>query len=332
MNIDFEKHILDLLKNNQCVVLPGFGAFILKSIPSSIHANHIYPPAKQIAFNRNLIHDDELLTGALMGGYGLEYSSAKNQVLSYANQQSYNLKKDKSVSFKQLGKFTLGENGQIVFKAANSTLVDKEAFGLSKIIAKPIAKEIISASTANKEKVINQIEEAKEERKTETRKRSKVALVGFIASLMIIMTFFGLIFTDTHFNEGSIQKAGFVDMFFPNDTHVLSFENQKLGSFEFLFPVEQKEGLLNNRILTIQEPTLAEGYYIVLGSYSSLQNAERYEETLFNNGSDSYVLQAENSYYRVCIFADENYIKAKAKLDSKLESSQDLWLLKNLPN
>lgn len=332
MNIDFEKHILDLLKNNQCVVLPGFGAFILKSVPSNIQANVIYPPAKQIAFNRNLIHDDELLTGALMGSYGLDYASSKNQVLSYANQQSYNLKKDKSVSFKQLGKFILGDNGQIVFKAAIGTHIDKESFGLNKIMAKALAKEIITANTTNAEKLIDRIEQAKEERKLETRKKSKVALVGFIASLMLVMTFFGLIFTDTHFAEGTIQKAGFVDMFFPKDTHVLSFENQKLGSFEFLHPVEQKEGLMKNRILTIQEPQLAEGYYIVLGSYSSLKNAERYEETLFSNGLDSYVLSAENAYYRVCIFADENYIKAKDKLNSKLEGSQDLWLIKNLPN
>ncbi|MCB0509425.1 MAG: SPOR domain-containing protein [Chitinophagales bacterium] len=333
MIIDFEKHILELLKNNQCVVLPGFGAFILKSVPSDIQTHVIYPPSKQIAFNRNVIHDDELLTGALMGTYGLEYSSAKNQVLSYASQLAYTLKKDKKHSLRQIGNFSLGEEGQVVFKASNSIVVDKESFGLQKIAAKAIAKEIISSSNNTKlNKKELQIQVAKEERKQISRKRSKLAIAGFVSSILLIISLFTLIFTDTHFLEGSVQKAGFVDLLFPNDSHVVSFENQKLSSFELINPVDQKEGLMRNRVLSIEEEGLAEGYYIVLGSYSSLQNAERYEETLFGQGLDSYVLSAESSFYRVCIFADENYLKAKAMLASNLASSQDLWLIKNLHN
>ena len=40
------KEIQDLLYNNDCVIIPEFGAFILKSHSAYIQNNNFYPPKK----------------------------------------------------------------------------------------------------------------------------------------------------------------------------------------------------------------------------------------------------------------------------------------------
>ena len=45
------KDIVDLLHNNDCVILPGFGAFVLKKKAASVVGNEFIPPSKNVSFN-----------------------------------------------------------------------------------------------------------------------------------------------------------------------------------------------------------------------------------------------------------------------------------------
>lgn len=326
-NIEFEKHILTLLKDNDCVVLPGFGGFILKCKPSSIHHTTIYPPSKQIAFNSGLQHEDELLTGALMHAYALAYNTAKNEVASYANHLSYTLKKNQQLTLKQIGAFTIGENNQIIFKPFLSTFVDKESFGLNKLHIKPIQKTIVSKKKLTKLEVVKQ-EDQKLERKAKTRKFSRTPILGLIGSLVLMTGIAGLVATNTTIDHPNVQHAGFVDMLFPNDTFVESFNNEtEIYTESYLNPSEQKEGYKTGKLLSFQREDMLEGYYVVLGSYSSKSNAERMEASLFASGKDSYIIPSENGFYRVCEFADTNYLNAKQKVAETYKKGA--WLLKN---
>lgn len=327
MSIEFEKHIIELLKNNQCVVVPGFGGFILKSISSSIHQNTILPPSKQIAFNKSLIHDDELLTGAIMGAYGLEYQTAKNKVVNYANQLSYTLRKEQHLTVKQIGSFSVSENNQIVFKPFINNLVDKEAFGFNQLHIKPITKTIISEVKEEKELVAAKIETKKAERKTATRKKSKIPVVGFVSSFLLIAGIVGLMATDTHLGNDNFQKASFIDSFFPKESHVESFTSTRKKYDAITIASAQKEGPTKGRIFTVNGKEFIEGYYIVVGAYASIDNAKRMEEQLFNEGKDSYIIPSENNLYRVCVYANSDYIESKAILETF--QNKNYWLMKN---
>ena len=49
--MSISKHIIELLYNHDCVIVPGFGAFLTKSIRAS-HDNDVFsPPRKSITFN-----------------------------------------------------------------------------------------------------------------------------------------------------------------------------------------------------------------------------------------------------------------------------------------
>ncbi len=325
-NIEFEKHIIELLKNNECVVLPGFGGFILKAKPSSINQNTIYPPSKQIAFNSSLQHDDELLTGALMRAYALAYNNAKNQVLSYSNQLAYTLKKEQQLTLKQIGAFSVGENNQIVFKPFLNTVVDKASFGFNKMHIKAISKPVVS----NKKKTTPTVAatKPKAERKQKTRKKSKLPILGLIGSIALMTGIVGLVATNTTIDHPNVQHAGFIDMLFPNDTFIGGLDNDtEMLTEAYLDPTNQKEGYETGSLISFQRKDMVEGYYLVLGSYSSLANAERMEANLFASGRDSYIIPTENGFYRVCEFADINYISAKQKIQES--NSKGAWLLKN---
>ena len=56
------KHIVDLLYNNDCVILPGFGAFVLKNKSAFRKGDEFFPPSKYVSFNSMLKENDGLLT------------------------------------------------------------------------------------------------------------------------------------------------------------------------------------------------------------------------------------------------------------------------------
>ncbi len=327
MEIRFENHILDLLNNNQCVVLPGFGGFILKSVSSSINHNTISPPSKQIAFNSSLIHDDELLTGALMGEHSLPYETAKNKVLAFSNQISYSLKKEHSYSLNKIGSFTVSDDNRIIFKPFVVEFADKAAFGFNKFHVKPLPKQVIKQPVKSVRKEIEKVQHTRKER---TRKTAKLPVLGLLSSVLLMAGVFGLMATQTNITPAKTQQAGFVEMFFPNDSFIKSFGNAEfLHEESSIGPLAPKEGYLKGSLLEIGREDLAKGYYIVLGSYASLQNAERMEADLFAQGKDSYVFPSDNGFYRVGLFADKHYLNAKNMLGGLNTNNKGAWILKN---
>ena len=327
MNINFEDHILDLLKHNDCVVLPNFGGFILKSIPGTIHQNTISPPSKQIAFNSSLKHDDELLTGALMGKHSLPYETAKNKVLAFSNQISFGIKKAGLFKLNKIGSFSVNENNQIIFKPFVLELSDSSVYGMKKFHLKPIPKQLIKPVVKKGEKEVVKI---KKERQIKLRKTSNPAVVGLFSSMLLLVGVIGLMGSNTQLAPAKTQQAGFVELLFPNDSFVESFENTVVYNEPLVnYPVSQKEGYINETLIRINQRTLAKGYYIVLGSYASLKNAERMEAQLFAEGNDSYILPSDNGFYRVGIYADASLIAAKSILAEKHLVNEGAWLIKN---
>ena len=61
-------HIFNLLQEHDCVIVPNFGAFVARNISAKISSDgsRIYPPNKEITFNKSLIKSDGLLINCLL--------------------------------------------------------------------------------------------------------------------------------------------------------------------------------------------------------------------------------------------------------------------------
>ena len=70
------KEIYDLLYNNDCVIVPKFGAFVLKNHSAYIRNYNFYPPRKIISFNAMLDENDGLLVKYLSTSRNISYKKA----------------------------------------------------------------------------------------------------------------------------------------------------------------------------------------------------------------------------------------------------------------
>ena len=71
-------------------------------------------------------------------------------------------------------------------------------------------------------------------------------------------------------------------------------------------------------------------FFVILGSFSQLDNAKNYRETLLNKGFTPIILHSETGYYRVCVNSYQNEGDARtrvAQIRQTYPEYSDVWLL-----
>ena len=71
-------------------------------------------------------------------------------------------------------------------------------------------------------------------------------------------------------------------------------------------------------------------YFVIIGSFSQLENAKNYRTTLLNEGFTPIILHSETGYYRVCVNSFKNETEARsriAQIRQTFEKYSDVWLL-----
>lgn len=71
-------------------------------------------------------------------------------------------------------------------------------------------------------------------------------------------------------------------------------------------------------------------FFVILGSFSQLNNAKNYRETLLNKGFTPIILHSETGYYRVCVNSYQNEGDARtrvAQIRQTYPEYSDVWLL-----
>ncbi|MFN8238522.1 MAG: hypothetical protein U0T77_10165 [Chitinophagales bacterium] len=134
--------IQELLLSHNCVIIPGFGAFIGNYHPAELrlYENKIYPPNKDIAFNRMLVVNDGLLTNAVANHYALSYNDAEEKVMAFSRECSTTLAQNKSILFKDIGKLFLDENQHTQFQPFFTKNYLLESFALESLPIQPVQR------------------------------------------------------------------------------------------------------------------------------------------------------------------------------------------------
>lgn len=71
-------------------------------------------------------------------------------------------------------------------------------------------------------------------------------------------------------------------------------------------------------------------FFVIIGSFSQLDNAKNYRETLLDEGFTPIILHSETGYYRVCVnsFKNESEARTRVKeLRQAFPKYSDVWLL-----
>ena len=130
-------HIEYLSYKHDCVIVPGFGAFISqysstneKGIISSLNRN--------ITFNASIDYNDGLLINSLMRRERISSEFAKNLIAEYVCCIRTQLKHEGEIPLGRLGYFKYINDNAIEFNPFITKKSNSEYYGLSRITLKPL--------------------------------------------------------------------------------------------------------------------------------------------------------------------------------------------------
>ena len=131
--ITIDKHISRLIALHDCVIVPGFGAFLAQRIPAHYNAEEqtFMPPHRTLRFNPNITIDDALLATAYMQQYGISYNQAASLLKEDIKKLRNSLSRKGEICFGELGTMSMGIDGNVAFTASENGIDDPENYGLA---------------------------------------------------------------------------------------------------------------------------------------------------------------------------------------------------------
>lgn len=131
-----------LLRDNDCVIVPGFGAFICQNFASSICDGVLLPPSRSVVFNAALTHNDGLVANAFMKQTGCGYNAAVAKVEGDVKTIKESLVANHSFDFGKIGSFHYSDAGCVVFapSAVGLSGVNLSNYGLQPVRIQNVVK------------------------------------------------------------------------------------------------------------------------------------------------------------------------------------------------
>ncbi len=110
-----DKSINDLLNTNSRVIIPDFGAFIIKQKTPKI-----------VVFNEFLRYNDGLLIDYIASSEKIDKDAAKEKITTFVEEANQKLKKGEDIFFEGLGKLMKESSGKIAFVEEKDIGQDKK--------------------------------------------------------------------------------------------------------------------------------------------------------------------------------------------------------------
>lgn len=310
VSMQLATYINDLLYRYECVIVPGFGAFLTQYRSAKIDdaSYTFYPPGKTLSFNRQLQTNDGLLANYIASVEGCSYEDALQKIRNFTGTVSLKLSEEKHVSLKNIGEFSLNEENSVQFAPSETENFSTSSFGLTTVVSPQILRE-----TASEEKVIP-FEESTPLLFT-PEKRATRPYLKYAAIAAIAITVAGL--GGMKLYEGEVQKHNFA-------------EKQKANSLvetqiqEASFVIENPLPALN---LTLLKETGK--YHIIAGAFRIESNASKKVRQLTEKGYSAKQI-GKNRYglHQVVYSSHEDRLEAlQALRNIKNTENKDAWLL-----
>lgn len=135
--------ISELLYRHDCVIVPGFGGFVSRSHSAGFNKgnNLLFPPAKHILFNRNLIHNDGLLITSLMERNGVSFEESARLTDEYRQYIQSLLGAKKRFELQNIGLLYIDSENSLRFEAKADMNFLFDAFGFEPVVANELPAE-----------------------------------------------------------------------------------------------------------------------------------------------------------------------------------------------
>ncbi|MGB3342754.1 MAG: SPOR domain-containing protein [Aequorivita sp.] len=300
-------YISDLLYRYECVIIPGFGAFLTryKSAWIDEKSHTFYPPSKVVSFNRQLQANDGLLANYVASVDKCSYEVALQRIRKFTAKIAKDLQEGKKVDFKNIGEFSLNHEKSIQFEPIQHQNFSASAFGLTTFVSPKISRELAEEIRKDEKAVV-----AMDTERREAHPYLKYAAIAILA----------------------LSATGFAGMkLYESEVQKYNFAQRQKASTLVDNQIQQATFVIENPlpVLNLNLPKQTGSYHIVAGAYKVEENAEKKMEQLREKGYFPIKL-ATSAYglHQVVYASFENRPEAIKKLHQiQREENPDAWLL-----
>jgi len=363
--IQMDKYIVDLLKSSSRVIIPDFGAFMVKMNKT-----------KTIFFNEFLKFNDGLVIGYIAKTENIEKSNAAKKVSDFVNRIKQELNSGKPFYIKNLGKLFKDEKGKIQFGQGETEKDQTEPYDETiepfilinkpelktddkkkEIKEQPVeekkepVKEIIEPAEEIKQPVgetketipeskepVKETREPVKEKKekihydyTTERKKSKVVLWGsLIIAPIIVIIIIWFVFLRNRPSPVADQSV-IVDSTEVEKTAILEDTTKSEDTLKYAESIaametEKVESLDSDE--TQKSAVTIKKYYVVGGCFEIEENADNYVIYLKNKGYNSEKFRKIGILHIVSFNSFEKRTDAVEELIKIInETEPNAWLL-----
>lgn len=282
--VDVSAYIRELLFRHDCVIVPGFGAFIGNYAGARIDREEglFYPPSRRITFNRHLTNNDGLLIGHLSLRTGLGYGESRDLVTAFTEGIRGRLEAGSKVMIYQIGTFSVNREGTLLFEPDNDANFLLTSFGLESYHRQPVKDFDV------RKKVLEQHSRPVVAQPSIRRMMTRAAVIIPLLVAMALVPFHKNIF------KGRMAESSLN----PLATAELEYNRSQITSVTPV-PVNNDSAIVmipETRAIIVEEETR---FMLVTGSFRSEANALTMIESLRDKGYDPEVSGGPDGFLRV---------------------------------
>ena len=271
MNKKIEPYISELLYLHDCVIVPNFGGFVgnKKSAVLNKNTDTIFPPSKEILFNKNLKVNDGLLISHLVNREKISNEQAKTLIEDFVNNINSRLENEKAYRIEKVGLLSIDEHKNILFLQDPFINYNLDSFGMN----------------SQKTSKINYLEETVKKivhPMSNKNERQKIWKAAAILLPIISMSLIGITQEDkinnVYSQMASLDPFSIIEDVTPikNEENT---ENEAYSEESIILPPSEEN-------IKVIDPK----FYIIAGSFSQEENANKLVDNLRDENYNSRIV------------------------------------------
>ncbi|OCB77184.1 SPOR domain-containing protein [Flavobacterium crassostreae] len=311
MNLD--SYISQLLYRYQCVIVPGFGAFLTETQSAQwvASANSFFPPKKLVSFNTNLKNNDGLLANHIAATEKTSYNYAVNAIEYEVAKWKKALENKDVLVLKNIGTLSTNADNNLVFRPSEQENFLTSSFGLASFVSPVVKRTIFEQKTENIATTNTTL--SLETPVLESNPRS--SYLKYAAIFVLGLGLAGTLGYPIYQNELATQSILV-------ERSVQKQVENKIQEATFFI-----QNPMPAVTLAIQENKLP--YHVVAGAFREEKNANKIYQKLVKKGYDSKLLEVnKHGLYPVVYGSYATLAEAeKAKRDIQQHENAEAWVL-----
>lgn len=332
MTRDISGYLKELLFRHDCVIIPGFGAFIGNYIPARIDRSEglFYPPARRVTFNRHLTGNDGLLIGYISSRLCIGYGEARDIVSAYAETLRQAINSGKGETLEHLGTFSLNREGTIIFEPDIGANYLLSSYGLTSFHRQPVSDFDIR-------KRVLEINHGHQNAHPSVRRLlTRAAVVIPLLVALALVPFSDRIF------KGKLEESNMN----PLATAELEFNRSQIIADSTPEESEPVDAIITKQAEEVTLPGTAEiaepddnsnqavvtpqgyRYMVIIGSFKAESNAGVLAQALRGKGFDAEVIEGPDGFSRVSAASLSSLGEAEVILNNLKPSYTGAWIYK----